>query len=399
MPELVDVEAARRIVLESVAPLDHEAVDVVDALGRTLAETVETGGPLPPFDSSAMDGYAVVAGEGGELRVTAESRAGHPSTRELREGEAIAISTGAQLPEGRDVAVVPVERTERVAEAVVRVPAVEAGANVRRAGEDLGAGRAAVQAGSVLGPAELAVAASIGRASVRCARRPRVAIIVTGDELVEAGGSLGPGQIHDSNAVGLLAQSGTAGADVVRRQTVTDDPGAIVEALGRALEEADVVCVSGGVSVGPHDHVKPALAELGVKERFWRVRLKPGKPTWFGTRRGALVFGLPGNPVSAMVTFHLFARPALRALAGANPAETRARARLEVAVRRHAQREQALRCRLHADDAGWRAEPTKEQGSHILTSMIGAGALALIPAGEGSVAGGEPVDVELLPSW
>lgn len=395
----VDVAAARRTVLDSVRPLGAEEVDVADALGRALAETLESAGPLPPFDSSAMDGYAVVAGPAAELPVTAESRAGHPADRPLAPGEAIAISTGAQVPDGPDVAVVPVERVARAGDGMVRVPATEAGANVRRAGEDARAGETVVPAGNVLGPAELAVSASLGRTRLSCAARPRVAVLVTGDELVEAPSPLGPGQIRDSNAVALLAQSRAAGAEVVQRELVPDDTGATTAALGRALERADVVCVSGGVSVGAHDHVRPALAELGVEERFWGVRLKPGKPTWFGARAGALVFGLPGNPVSAMVTFHLFARPALRALAGARPDETRARARLDVPVERHPQREQALRCRLHADDDGWHAEPTKEQGSHVLTSMVGAGALALVPIGEGAIAAGEPVDVELLPSW
>ncbi len=315
----LDIAGARRIVLESAEALGAEEVAVDDALGRVLAETLESAGPLPPFDSSAMDGYAVIAGAGAELRVTAESRAGRPSDRALRPGEAIAISTGAEVPDGRDVAVVPVERIERVGDAAVRVPGTEAGANVRRAGEDARAGEVVVAAGSVLGPAELAVSAALGRTHLRCGARPRVAVLVTGDELVAAGRPLGPGQIRDSNAVALAAQAVAAGAEVVDRQIVRDDLGATVAALEPALDEVDVVCVSGGVSVGAHDHVKPALEELGVEERFWGVRLKPGKPTWFGTRRGVLVFGLPGNPVSAMVTFHLFARPALRALAGAEP--------------------------------------------------------------------------------
>jgi molybdopterin molybdotransferase len=160
-----------------------------------------------------------------------------------------------------------------------------------------------------------------------------------------------------------------------------------------------VVCVSGGVSVGPHDHAKGALAQLGVEERFWGVALKPGKPTWFGVQEGerrALVFGLPGNPVSAVVTFLLFAAPALRALQGADPSATRASAVLDTPVARNPRREQAVRCRLRAGDDGWHAEPTGPQGSHVLTSMLGAGALALIPRGEGEVAAGERVEIELL---
>lgn len=399
MTASIDVASARSIVLDSVRPLGGEAVELGHCLGRTIAERLESPGPLPPFDSSAMDGYAVVAGPAAELSVTGESRAGHPAARALRQGEAIAISTGAQIPDGPRVAVVPVERVEEVGDATIRVPDSQPGAHVRRAGEDLRAGEIAVAAGSVLGPAELAVSASLGRSQLRCAARPRVAVLVTGDELVAAGRPLGPGQIRDSNAVALSAQAATAGARVMLREIAADERDAIGAALGRALDAADVVCVSGGVSVGPHDHVKASLAELGVEERFWGVRLKPGKPTWFGVRGDTLVFGLPGNPVSAMVTFHLFARPALRALAGANPAETRTRARLEVAVERQPERDQALRCRLHADDEGWRVEPTKEQGSHVLSSMVGAGALALVPAGEGVAEAGDRVDVELLPSW
>jgi molybdopterin molybdotransferase len=187
---------------------------------------------------------------------------------------------------------------------------------------------------------------------------------------------------------------------VLSRGIVRDDREATEAAFAAALEESDVVIGSGGVSVGPHDHVKPALAALGVEEVFWGVRLKPGKPTWFGAARdGTLVFGLPGNPVSAMITFHLFARPALRALAGADPvAATRARALLDVPVPRTAGREQVIRCRLDARDDGWHVQPTKEQGSHVLTSMLGAAAYALVPAGEGELAAGERVDIELV-SW
>jgi molybdopterin molybdotransferase len=187
-----------------------------------------------------------------------------------------------------------------------------------------------------------------------------------------------------------------AGARVTGHRTVRDDRAATEEAIGAALEAADVVCISGGVSVGPHDHVKPALAALGVEEVFWRVALKPGKPTWFGTRGEKLVFGLPGNPVSAMVTFHLFARPALRLLAGAEPDDTRARAVLDVPWRRSPGRDEVVRCRLTAREDGWHVEPTKAQGSHVLTSMLDASAFALIEAGDGEVPAGAHVDIELV---
>jgi molybdopterin molybdotransferase len=224
-----------------------------------------------------------------------------------------------------------------------------------------------------------------------------VAVLATGDELVPPGEPLGPGQIRDSNAIALAALAEAAGAAVALRELVPDDRGATRDALERSLDVADVVCVSGGVSVGPHDHVKPALRELGAEEVFWGVRLKPGKPTWFGTAPGGrLVFGLPGNPVSAMVAFHLFARPALRALMGADPAEPEATAIADEAIPRSPDREQVIRCRLEAPDDGFHVRPTKAQESHVLSSMLGAGAFAFVPPGEGELAGGERVRIELV---
>ncbi|MEA2467627.1 MAG: molybdopterin molybdotransferase [Thermoleophilaceae bacterium] len=397
MADLISIAEARERVLAAARPLSPEDVPLDASLGRVLASDARADGDLPPFDSSAMDGYAVVAGPEGELPVVGESRAGSPSDRPLAPGEAMRISTGAAVPEGAD-AVVPVERVE-VSDGRVRVPATEPGDHIRRAGEDARAGQAVIAAGTELDPAGVAVLAALGNATVRCGGVPRVAVLVTGDELVEPGRPLGPGQIRDSNAYGLAAQATRAGARVVSRRVVRDDRDATESAFAAALDEADVVIGSGGVSVGPHDHVKPALAALGVEERFWGVRLKPGKPTWFGTRDEKLVFGLPGNPVSAMVTFHLFARPALRALAGADPvAATRASAVLDVPVPRSPAREQVIRCRLEARDDGWHVAPTKEQGSHVLTSMLGAAAYALVPQGEGDLAAGERVDIELV-SW
>jgi molybdopterin molybdotransferase len=391
---LIDIQAARDLVLERVQPLPAERVALADALGRTLAEDVASGEDLPPFDSSALDGFAVGSNEAGELPVVGESRAGTPSDRPLRSGEAIRISTGATLPDGA-AAVIGIERVETF-DGRVRVPATEPGANIRRAGEDLRSGERVLDAGAPLGPAELAVLASLGRPDALCGGVPRVAVLTTGDELVEPGTPLGPGQIRNSNAYGLAGMAQRAGARVVKREIVRDDRAGTIAAIGAALEGADVVVISGGVSVGPHDHVKPALAELGVEEVFWRVALKPGKPTWFGTRGSQLVFGVPGNPVSALVTFHLFARPALRRLAGADPADTRTRARLDVAVPREPGRDQVLRCRLDARPDGWHVAPTKPQGSHILSSMVGAGAFALVERGDGEIPAGSDVDIELL---
>ena len=398
MSELITIDEARRRVLEAVTPVGDEAVPLGDALGRVLAEEVKSGIPVPPFDSSAMDGFAVVAGPGGEREVIGEARAGHPfAGPALAAGSAVRISTGAVVPEGAD-SVVPVERTTALKEGEsVEVPESPPGDNIRRAGEDIPLNAVVLQTGTLLGPAELGVAASVGRAELRCARRPKVAILVTGDELTEPGAALAPGAIYSSNAYALAAQAESAGAVVVLRAAVPDDPEATRAELAKGLNGADVLIVSGGVSIGPHDHVKPALAELGVEERFWGVRLRPGKPTWFGTRDTKLAFGLPGNPVSAMVTFQLFVRPALAALQSSRSPTRRAVARLETPIARNPQREQAIRVRLHQGDEGLTAEPTKgAQGSHVLTSMVGAEALALIAPGEGEAAAGERVEVELL---
>jgi molybdopterin molybdotransferase len=393
--DLISIAEGRRRVLEAVTRLGDEDVSLDLALGRVLAEEVTSAIDVPPFDSSGMDGYALIAGPEAELEVIGEARAGHPASEALRPGAAVRISTGAALPEGAD-AVVPVERTSPATAERVRVPATEARANIRRAGEDIRSGDVVLRAGTVLGPAELGVAASVGRASLRCALRPRVAILATGDELTAPGEPLAPGAIYGSNGFALSAQVERAGAALARRGTVPDTPDGTRAAIREALEAADVVIVSGGVSVGPHDHVKDALRDLGVEEHFWGVRLRPGKPTWFGTRDGTLAFGLPGNPVSAMVTFQLFARPALAALQGATPDAPRATAMLAHPVARNRRREEAVRVRLRHTDEGLVAESTGEQGSHMLTSMLGADGLALIAPGDGELAAGDRVEVELL---
>jgi molybdopterin molybdotransferase len=393
--DLITIDEARRRVLRAVTRLGDEPIALPDALGRVLAEDVSSPLAVPPFDSSAMDGFAVVSGPAAELSVAGEARAGHPYSGPVSPGQAVRISTGAVLPRGAD-AVVPVERTTVVKERV-SVPETEAGENVRRAGEDIPLNAVVLQTGASLGPAELGVAASVGRAELMCANRPRVAVLVTGDELTEPGTALAPGGIYSSNAYALSAQVERAGGELVGRITVPDEREGTRAALADALDRADVVIVSGGVSVGPHDHVKPALRDLGVEERFWGVRLRPGKPTWFGTRGDTLAFGLPGNPVSAMVTFQLFARPALAALQGAAPDARRVTATLEGPVARNPEREQAVRVHLHQSQNGPRAAPTKDaQGSHVLTSMVGADGLALIAPGEGDAPAGERVEVELL---
>lgn len=375
-----------------------ERLPVAGALGRALAEDVRATGSVPPFACSAMDGFALLAGPAGrDLAVVGESRAGRPSGRGLAAGEAIRVSTGAAVPAGAD-AVVRVEDTEtadgRVSVAATTTP----GQNIREPGEDLTAGALILPRGTELGAAELGVAVSAGRAELEVARRPRVAIVVTGDELVEPGRALGPGQIHNSNAYALGALAALAGGDVVSRAQARDEAEATTATLDAAMAAADVVLISGGVSVGPHDHVRRSLAVLGVEQRFWGVSLRPGKPTWFGVRGAVLVFGLPGNPVSAFVTFTLFAQPALRAAQGLAPWPERETAVLDADVEQE-RREQAVRVRLANRDGVIHAAATGPQGSHIMSSMLGADALAFVPgATAGSVVckAGERVAVERL---
>ncbi|HTZ87724.1 MAG TPA: gephyrin-like molybdotransferase Glp [Solirubrobacteraceae bacterium] len=402
---LIELEQARRVVLERVRALSSERVALDSALGRVLAEDVRSERAVPSFDSSAMDGFALRwedvadarAERPVELGVVGESRAGSPAVRGIGPGEAIAISTGAVVPEGAD-AVVPVEQTRRENGRVEVLAALAAHANIRFAGEDVHEGELVLSVGHELGAAELGVLASLGCADALCGRRPRLALLTTGDELIAPGRPLPSGAIYNSNAFSLAALAGRSGAELARPVIdVGDDAQATQEAIATALEDADVIVLCGGVSVGEHDHVRPALAALGVEQSFWGVALKPGKPTLFATRGETLVFGLPGNPVSALVTFSLLVAPAIRALSGAREPRRRTRATLAGQAPAAPGRTHAVRCRLRLGKRGWEAEPTGAQGSHVLTSMLGADALAILPASEEPAAAGTEVDVELLP--
>jgi molybdopterin molybdotransferase len=390
MADLLTIDEARAKVLAAITPLDARELAIADALGLVLAEDVVAAHDVPSFANSAMDGFAIRSGPAGRtLRIVGESRAGAPAELPVGDGEAVRISTGAAVPDGAD-AILPAEDADDHGDTVTPTTDVAAGHHVRAPGEDLSAGAVVLRAGTLLGAAELGLAVEAGRATLRCARRPRVAVLATGDELVAPGEPLRHGQLHNSNAVTLAALARRAGAEVVSSAEVADDAHATRQAIGRALDGADAVLLTGGVSVGPHDHVKPALAANGVDEVFWRVALRPGKPMWFGRRGPQLVFGLPGNPVSAMVCFLLFARPALLAMQGAPPPPARRRAVLGAAVPRQRGREEAVRVRL--DDG--RALPTGPQGSHQLHSMLGAEALAIVPRGDGDMPAGAEVEIE-----
>ena len=328
--KLIDHPEAVSLVLENTPRLPVARVPLVEARGLALAGDVRAGFDSPPFDNSAVDGYALRSADaeaGRTFRVVDEAPAGHPAQKGVGEGEAIKIFTGGVVPRGAD-AVVMVEDTSGWSEAFELKKPAKAGQNLRAAGEDVRAGDVILRAGTEVGGAEIALAATQGYGELPVYRKPQVVILSTGSELVEPGTrELSPGEIFDSNSFALLAQALEAGADARRTVATSDDVDTLRAAMGEALSSADVVVTSGGVSVGQRDLVKSTLLELGVEQVFWGVKLKPGKPVFFGTRGDTRFFGLPGNPVSAMVCFELFVRPALMKMMGR---EDKRRPRIEV---------------------------------------------------------------------
>ena len=391
MSGLLSIEEALRRVLARASVLEAEAVPVAAAAGRFLAADVSAGVDLPPFASSAMDGYALRAGDTpGRLPVVFRIAAGLPADRALAGAETMAISTGGVVPAGAD-SVVPIEVVVETDNELDVPSPVELGANVRPVGGDVRAGDLLLHAGTRIGAAQIGALAAAGVSEVSVARRPRVVVLSTGTELRAPGESLGPGQIYESNAPMLAAAFEAAGAEVERIGPVSDDEGEHRRALERGLE-ADVLVSSGGVSVGPHDLVRRILAELRVEEDFWGVAVRPGKPLAFGVRGRTLVFGLPGNPVSALVGVELFVRPALLALQGANdPEPGYETARLVSPLRRNAARDELARARTRRDEEGTLLEPVTGQESHMIARAAAADALVLVPSGEGELAAGERV--------
>jgi molybdopterin molybdotransferase len=392
----LSIDEARRLVIETTSHIqrpDPEQVGIAHALDRVLAEDLRAAGPVPPFPSSAMDGYAIRAGEAGRtLHIIGESRAGSPAQAEVTTtDQAIRISTGAAVPAGAD-AVIRQEDTERIDTTVRTTATTQPGDNVRQTGEDLQQDEKVLDKGTLIGPGQIGAAVAAGLATLTVAARPAVTILCTGDELQPPGERLRPGEIHSSNEFMLAALLQKAGARTNATHRVEDNPNATTHAIAQALATSDVTIITGGVSVGPHDHVKPALQALEVSERFWRVRLQPGGPTWFGTKDNRIVFGLPGNPVSAFVTCVLFVLPAIDAITGRSPRPNTGTATLGQAVKRNPNREQAIRVRL---DEGV-ATPTGPQGSHLTTSLAHADALAMIPQGSGQLEAGATVTTVTL---
>jgi molybdenum cofactor synthesis domain-containing protein len=398
--KLIEHPEAVRLVLENTHRLPAESVQLVEARRLALVEDLKARFDSPPFDNSAVDGYALRSADaeaGRSFRVVDEAPAGRPAAKSVGEGEAIKIFTGGVIPEGSD-AVVMVENTSGWGEEFELKKDASSGQNVRGSGEDVREGDVILSAGTEVGPPEIALAATQGYGKLPVYRRPEVVVLSTGTELVEPGErDLSPGEIYDSNSFALIAQAEEVGARARRITAASDDAAVLRNAVNEALETADVVVTSGGVSVGEKDLVKATMLELGVEQVFWGVKFKPGKPLFFGVREGASVFGLPGNPVSAMVCFELFVRPALVRMMGR---ENRGRPRIQVYfeedVRNSFGRMHAMRVSLERTEKGWLARSVGAQGSGLVSSLTKADALALIgPESEG-VAAGEPVEAIVL---
>lgn len=391
MPELLTIDGALAHIVESAQLLPAEHVAVAAATGRVVREPATAQVDLPPFPSSAMDGFAVRASETpGELPIAYRVAAGTPPPGPLPQGAAAGISTGATVPAEAD-AVVPVETVDDRGSYVVITGAAVAGQHVRPRGGDVSAGAIVVPAGSRLSAAQIGALAATGVAEVACSRRPRVAVVATGSELRPAGAELSAGQIYESNRAMIAAVLARANADVHVLPVVEDDAEAHRDAIARGLE-SDVLVTSGGVSMGEHDLVRRVAADLGVREIFWGVAVKPGKPLSFGARDRTLVFGLPGNPVSSLVGAIVFVTTALLALQGATNSLPRyASGVTSTTFHRNPHRDEFVRAVTIDDGNAVRLEPIVGQESHMIARAAAADALVHVPRGEGELEAGSLV--------
>jgi molybdopterin molybdotransferase len=396
---MLTVEEALERVLSRVSPMGTERVDLLSAFDRVLAEPVLAAGDIPPWPNSSMDGYALRSEDARNasperptvLRVAETIAAGATPSRPIVSGEAARIFTGAPLPPGADC-VIPQEEVGRAGGVVEVRRRVDRGEYVRPTGEDMRAGETVLTPGQLIGPAEVGVLATLGYARVGVFRRPRVAILSTGNELVDLGGEIGPGKIPNSNTYSLMAQVALAGGEPVNLGVASDTLEEIETRLRWGLS-ADLLISSAGVSVGEFDFVKEALTRLGAELHLWQVAMRPGKPMTFGSLGSRGVFGLPGNPVSAMVTFELFVRPAIRRMGGHETLHRpTVQARALAPIANPGRRRGYLRVILTPLDGGHGARLTGDQGSSILRSMVMADGLAVVPP-DTTIPEGGPVTV------
>jgi len=402
-PNSMPVAKAREYIRAFLTPVTAvERLHVRAALGRVLAAEIRSGVNVPAHDNSAMDGYAVrfadLRSEGeSTLGIVGTSLAGKPFQGRVGTGEAVRIMTGGVMPAGCDTVIM--QERARAADGRVTLPGGQRqGQNVRYAGDDIRAGQVVFKSGQIVRPAELGMIASLGIGEVSVYRKLRVAFFSTGDELVPVGGSLEPGQIYDSNRYTIYGMLTRLGVDAIDIGLIRDDPAAIESALAQAARAADVVITSGGVSVGEADFVKQLLAKLG-DVLFWKIAMKPGRPLAYGKIGSAQFFGLPGNPVSAMVTFYQFVREALLVLMGVPDPQPLPllKAVCTSAIKKAPGRTEFQRGVLSADDDGqWTVRVTGDQSSGILSSMSQANCFILLPDAQGNTPAGAMVDVQLL---
>ena len=400
---MISVEEALDKVLSHIHPLGTEKVSLTDALGRVLAEDIHAPRDIPPLDNSGMDGYAVrwedivdaSQDRSTRLEVIEDLPAGFIAKKEVRKGQAIRIMTGAPIPEGADT-VVPVEETKKDGNFVLISKAIVLGDSIRHAGEDVKKGDRVISKGDLIRPAEIGMLASVSRSSIHVYQRPLVAILCTGEELVDVDESLNDAKIVSSNSYTLAAQVRDCGAIPMQLGIAKDRKEAIEQKLSQGLR-ADVLVSSAGVSVGDYDYVRDVLSDLGMEMIFWKVAMRPGKPLAFGTIRGKPVFGLPGNPVSSMVSFEQFVRPSLLKMMGhSNLFRPVIEAILKEEIHKEPGRRHFIRAFVSFEQDHYYVTTTGDQGSAILRSMIKANGLVMIPENERYVRAGEKVKVQLL---
>jgi molybdenum cofactor synthesis domain-containing protein len=394
---MVPIDEAQRVIASHVTPLAAGDLDILTeaAEGRVLAEDVYAGGPLPDVPKSAVDGYALRAADGtAARRVLAEVTAGAVAGLSVEAGTAVRIMTGAPLPPGAD-AVIMVEQTEEREGLLLIGRAVAPGEAVHTVGQDIAAGQRVLARGTAIGAAEIGLLATVGRTRVSAYRQPVVAVLATGDEVYEPDGEQLPGGVRDSNRYALMVAAREAGCETISLGIARDDEAVQRRAIQEGLERADVLITSGGVSMGTRDLIKPLLAELGTVH-FGRIAFKPGKPTTFATVGGKLAFGLPGYPVSSLVSFEVFVRPALRRLQGdARPERPRVRVALAAPITPSPDRPEYQRVMVRQEGGRLVARSTGAQGSSRLLSLHGANGLLLVPPGERRYEAGEELEALL----
>lgn len=400
---MIELEEALEIILSQVKLVSWEKIDILSSLSRTLAEDVYADFDIPSFDRAAMDGYAVLSKDTNSaskkkpviLEVIADLPAGYSTEKVVKNGRAVRIMTGAPMPKGAD-AVVMVEDTEKEEEKVKVFRKVTCQENVSFAGEDVKRGELILSQGSLIRPAEVAMLASLGKENVLVKIKPRVAIISTGDELVEVGRTLQKGEIYDSNSYALFSQVLSSGGEPHRLGIARDNRENLLARIKEGLSY-QLLLLSGGVSVGDYDLVTDALKKAGVKMLFWKVAVKPGKPTFFGVRKGTLVFGLPGYPVSSMVNFENLVRPAIFSMLGRDDWQRiRVKAILEKAVSSRGRRRKIIRAKLVKEGDKYLAVPATSQKSGVLKSMVWADSFLILPKEVERIEKGEEVFLELL---